>query len=164
MQSDNTPLTNLEETRQAMLALLEMTRRSLHLYIPYVEPRLFNDTQILDALRSRVSGQPRLRCHWLLPPPVAWRTTCPQLLDLHERLTSALELRTPPQNEPRERPEFEQTFFIADNRILLHQADPQNFIGSFEFTGSGKLRTLQNFFGELWNKSVSDPELRRLYL
>lgn len=164
MQSDNTALTTLEETRQAMLALLEMTRRSLYLYTPYVEPRLFNDTQILDVLRSRVSGQPRLRCHWLLPPAAAWRTTCPQLLDLHERLSSALELRTLAQNEPRERPEFEQTFFIADNRILLHQADPRNFIGSFEPAGSGQLRMLQNFFGELWDKSVFDPELRRLHL
>jgi hypothetical protein len=164
MRGNNTALTNLEETRQAMLALLEMTRRSLYLYTPYVETRLYNDMQILDALRNQVRKHPRLHCYWLLPPAAVWRATCPQLLDLHERLSSALQLRTPAQDEPRERPESEQTFFIADNRILLHQVDPRNFIGSFEPDGSSKLLTLQNFFRELWDKSASDPELRRLHL
>ena len=157
-------LNSLEEVHGAMLALLAATQRSLHLYTPHLDPRLYNDSQVLDTIRAQVSRQPRLRFYLLLPPAARWRSDCPQLLQLAERLTSALSLRTLAPEEARERQEFLQSFAIADQRSLLHQPDPRHFVGSYTASGSGKARELFNFFMEIWEKAAPDPELRRLHL
>ena len=159
-----TLLNGLEEIHGALLALLAATRRSIHLYTPELESRLYNDPRILDAIRLQISRQPRLRFYLLLPPAARWRSTCPRLLQLAERLTSALSLRTLPADEPHERPEFLQAFVIADQRSLLHQPEPRHFVGSYTTQGSGKARELLNFFTEIWEKAAPDPELRRLHL
>ncbi len=158
------PLAGLEAIHTAMLDLLAETRRSIHLYTPELDPRLYNDPQVLDAIRLQISRQPRLRLYLLLPPAARWRGACPRLLQLAERLTSALSLRTLPANEPRERPEFLQAFAIADQRSLLHQPEPRHFVGSYTAQGSARARELLNFFMEIWEKAAPDPELRRLYL
>ena len=162
--SEITLLNSLEEVHGAMLDLLVATQRSLHLYTPHLDPRLYNDSQVLDTIRAQVSRQPRLRFYLLLPPAARWRSDCPQLLQLAERLTSALSLRTLAPDEARERPEFLQSFAIADQRSLLHQPDPRHFVGSYTAPGSGKARELLNFFMEIWEKAAPDPELRRLHL
>ncbi len=162
--SEITLLDGLEEIHGALLALLAATRRSIHLYTPELEPRLYNDPQVLDAIRLQISRQPRLRFYLLLPPAARWRGACPRLLQLAERLTSALSLRTLPADEPHERPEFLQAFAIADQRSLLHQPEPRHFVGSYTAQGSGRARELLNFFMEIWEKAAPDPELRRLHL
>ncbi len=159
-----TLLNGLQDTHQALLALLAATRRSVHLYTPYLDPRLYNDPRIVDTISTQISQRPRLRGYLLLPTATVWRGSCPRLLQLAERLTSALSLRTLPDDEPHERPEFLQGFVIADQIVLLHQADPSNFIGSFAAQGTGKARELLNFFMQMWEKSAPDPELRRLHL
>jgi hypothetical protein len=164
MSSTITLLNGLQDTHRALLALLEAARRSVHLYTPCLDPNLYNDTQVLDSIRARIRQQPRLQFSCLLPEASVWRSTCPRLLQLAERLPSALNLRILPGAEPRERPEFLQGFVIADQAILLHLADPRNLIGSFTEQGTGKARELLNFFMERWEKSVPDPELRRLHL
>ncbi len=158
-----TPLNGFEDTRQALLALLEATHRSVHLYTPHLDPRLYNDDQLLAALRACISRQPRLQCYFILPEAKLWRNACPRLLQLAERLPSVLHLRTLPEEEARERPELEQGFAIADQTALLHQADPRNGSGSHLPQASGKARELLHFFMEIWEKSVPDPELRRLH-
>lgn len=166
MNQDNNPvvLEGLEATRQALLALLEGMRRSLHLYTPYVDPRLYDDSQVLDTLRTRIVNQPRLQLRLLLPPAVEWRRQCPRLVNLAERLSSAIEFRTPPQDEPLARKEFGQCFCIADEAALLHLLDPRRMIGSFEAQRAGSAREMMNLFRELWEKSQADVELRTMRL
>lgn len=159
-----TPLHNIEDARQALLQLLEATRRSVHLYTPYVDPRLYNDRQALDALRACIGRQPRLQCYFVLPEARLWRNDCPRLLALAERLTSIFHLRTLPEEEARDRPELSQGFVIADQGALLHQADPQNGVGSYQPRVSGQARELMHFFMEIWEKSIPDLNIRRLHI
>jgi hypothetical protein len=166
MNQDNEPLRldGLEDTRQALLALLEGVRRSLHLYTPHVDPRLYDDAQVLDTIRARIVSQPRLQFCLLLPPAGEWRRQCPRLVNLAERLSSAMELRTPPRDEPMERREFGQTICLADEAGLLHLLDPYRLIGSFTAHRSAAAREMMNFFRALWEKSQTDAELRNLRL
>jgi len=71
------PLAGLEESRRALLELLDGMRRTLHLYTPLVRPELYDDASVLAAIRNRVVGQPKIRFHLLLPPAREWRSDCP---------------------------------------------------------------------------------------
>lgn len=156
------PLDGLEDSRSALLELLAGMQRGLHLYTPHLDGRLYNEPAILDALRDRLCAQPRLRCQWIVPPVAGWRQTCPGLLRLSERLSTALQLRVLPVEEPRERPQFGQTFILADRSSLLLHADPYRLQGRYIAQAGPEIRPLLDFFMEIWEKSTSDPESRRL--
>jgi hypothetical protein len=164
MAADTVLLTGLADTRQALLALLESMRRNLRLYTPYLDPRLFDDDQVLDTLRGRLITQPRLQGYLLLPPAGAWRSTCPRLRQLSERLSTRLQVRSLPADEIQDRPEFGQGFVLTNDSGLLHLADPRSLSGSLTLQPSVRGRELLNFFIEFWEKSQPDPELRRLHL
>ena len=160
--NETRPLDGLEDALQAATDLVTATRRSLHIYTPNVDPRLYNDPDWLDAIRSLVVGQPKVQIYMLLPPAIEWRRSCSHLVQLAERLSTALLLRCPPPDASLEGPEFNQGFMIADETALVHYADPYRFIGSYRLTPSARGRELLNAFNLMWEKSQPDPELQRL--
>ena len=53
-------LDGLDDSRRAWLELLGTLRRNLYLYTPLIRPDLYNDAEVLAAIRNRVVSQPRL--------------------------------------------------------------------------------------------------------
>jgi len=157
-------LDGVENVRSGLAELLTACRHTVHMYTPHLDSRLYNDAHLIGTIRARVSDQPRLRFHLLLPPARVWRGGCPNLLNLAERLSTALLLQTLPTDEPRERPEFGEAFVIVDRRMLLHQPDPRAFQAELNLDGSVRAKELLDFFMAVWDKSLPDPELRRLML
>ena len=153
-----------DDSRRAVLDLLGGMRRTLCLYTPQVRAELYDDAGVLAAMRAAVVGQPRLRLRLLLPPAREWRTACPGLLRLSERLSSALLLRTPDPEVLTEQPELGQAFLIADARALLRLSDPQRLLGSYEPQPSDRLKERLELFERLWSRAQPDPALSRLGL
>ena len=152
----------LDDSRRALLDLLGGMRRTLLLYTPLVRPELYDDPAIVDAIRQQVVGQPKSRLHLILPSAREWRSDCPRLMRLSERLSSALLLRTPNRSEIPDRPELGQAFVIADERVLLRFSDPRRLIGGYEPQPSERLKELLELFRLIWERSQPDPELSRL--
>jgi hypothetical protein len=88
-QSSTMTLDGLDDSRCALLDLLGGLRRALVWYTPLIRPELYDDPDVLHAIRKRVVSQPKLRLHLVLPPAREWRGDCPRLARLSERLTSA---------------------------------------------------------------------------
>ncbi|MFO1371559.1 MAG: hypothetical protein U1F42_03905 [Candidatus Competibacteraceae bacterium] len=117
---------------------------------------------VVDAIRNRVVAQPKVRLCLLLPPAKEWRSACPRLIRLSERLTTALTLRTPNREETQDRPELGQAFLIADERVLLHFNDPRRLRGIYAPKPIDRTKEALELFREVWNKAQPDPNLRRL--
>jgi len=161
-RSSTITLDGLDDSRRAWLDLLDGMRRVLYLYTPLVRPELYNDSDVLAAIRTRVVSQPRVRLHLLLPPARHWRNACPGLVRLSERLTSALILRTPNLEEMLDRPELGQAFAIADERVLLRFSDPRRLLGAYEPQPSERMKELLELFRRVWDRAQPDPDLQRL--
>ncbi len=155
-------LDGLDDSRRALLELLNGMRRTLILYTPLIHSELYNDPAVLAAIRNRVVGQPKIRFHLLLPSARQWRSDCPGLVRLSERLTTALILRTPNREEIPDRPELGQSFAIADERALLRFSDPRRLLGTYELQPGERMKELLELFRMLWDRAQPDPELRRL--
>lgn len=155
-------LAGLDDSRRALLELIDGMRRVLYLYTPLVRPELYNDPDVLAAIRNRVVGQPRIRFHLLLPPAKVWRNDCPGLVRLGERLTTALILRTPNREDTPDRPELGQAFAIADERALLRFSDPRRLLGAYEPQPSERMKELLELFRALWDRAQPDLDLQRL--
>lgn len=161
-RSSTITLDGLDDSRRAWLDLLDGMRRVLYLYTPLVRPELYNDSDVLAAIRMRVVSQPRVRLHLLLPPARHWRNACPGLVRLSERLPSALILRTPNPEEMLDRPELGQAFAIADERVLLRFSDPRRLLGAYEPQPSERMKELLELFRRVWDRAQPDPDLQRL--
>lgn len=155
-------LNGLDDSRRALLDLLGGMRRTLLWYTPLVRPELYDDPDVLDAIRNRVVSQPKTRLHLVLPPAREWRSDCPRLVRLSERLTSALLLRTPNRPDVPDRPELSQAFAIADERALLRFSDPRRLLGGYEPEPRERMRELLELFRLIWERSRPDPDLGRL--
>ena len=155
-------LDGLDDSRRAWLELLGTLRRNLYLYTPLIRPDLYNDAEVLAAIRNRVVSRPRLCFHLLLPPAREWRSDCPGLARLGERLTSALRLHNLNRQEVPDQPELGQAFAIADERALLRFSDPRRLIGSYEPQPGERLKERLELFHRLWSRSQPDPDLQRL--
>lgn len=160
--TDSIALDGLDDSRQALLELLENLRRTLYWYTPLVRPELYDDPEIVDAIRARVVEQPKVRLHLILPPAREWRNDCPRLARLSERLTTALLLRTPNPEEVPARSELSQAFVIADEQALLRFSDPRRLLGRYEPQPSERMKELLELFHAVWNRSQPDPDLRWL--
>ena len=161
-QSSTIMLDGLDDSRRALLELLDGMRRMLILYTPLMRSGLYNDPDVLAAIRNRVVSQPRIRFHLLLPPARLWRSDCPGLVRLSERLTTALILRTPNREEIPDQSELGQSFAIADEQALLRFSDPRRLLGTYESRPSERMKELLELFRMLWDRAQPDPELRRL--
>ncbi len=161
-QHSTMTLGGLDDSRRALLELLEGTRRVFCLYTPLVRPELYNDPEVLAAIRNRVVSQPKVRFHLLLPPARGWRSDCPGLVRVSERLTTALILRTPNREETPDRPELGQAFAIADERALLRFSDPRRLLGTYQPQLSERMKELLELFRRLWDRAQPDPNLQRL--
>jgi hypothetical protein len=155
-------LDGLDDGRRALRELIDGMRRTLYLYTPLVRPELYNDPEVLAAIRNRVVSQPRVRLHLLLPPARDWRNACPGLVRLGERLTTALILRTPNQQETPDRPELGQAFAITDERALLRFNDPRRLFGVYEPRPTEQMKELLELFVNVWSRAQADPDLRWL--
>jgi len=156
------PLDGLDDSRRALLELLEGMRRTLYWYTPLVRPELYDDAEVMDAIRDRIVSQPKVRLQLLLPPAREWRSACPRLIRLSERLTTALTLRTPNREETQDRPELGQAFLVADERVLLLFNDPRRLRGLYAPKPIDRTKEALELFREVWNKAQTDPKLRRL--
>ncbi|MBK8753820.1 MAG: hypothetical protein IPL99_20195 [Candidatus Competibacteraceae bacterium] len=156
------PLNGLEESRRALLELISGMRRTLYLYTPLVRPELYNDADVLAAIRDRVVTQPKVRFQLVLPSAREWRSACPGLARLAERLTTALLLRIPDRQELPDWPELGQAFAIADEQALLRFSDPRRLIGEYVPQSSERMKELLELFRTIWDRSQPDPDLRVL--
>jgi hypothetical protein len=157
-----TTLDGLDDSRRALLDLLGNLRRTLRLYTPLVRPDLYDDAEVLAVIRQRIVNQPKIRLQLLLPPARAWRSDCPGLARLAERLTSAMLLHTPNREEIPDQPELGQAFIIADDRALLRFSDPRRLIGGYEPEPGERMKELLELFQGIWSRSQPDPHLQRL--
>ena len=160
---DAYPLDGPQDSLKAALQLLTLTRRHVLIYTPYLHPQIYNAETWIDDLARLVSGQSRFYARLLLPPAKQWRYSCPQFAQLIQRL-SALELRVLPDDEPRERPEFHQSFVLGDDTLLLSHHDPRYCRGQFDRHAGLEARQRYSFFMDYWDKSAPEPELRQLGL
>ncbi len=161
-QSARVMLNGLDDSRRALLDVLGGMRRTLSLYTPILRPELYNDAEVLAAIRERVVTQPKVRFQLLLPPAREWRSTCSGLIRLSERLTTALLLRTPNRHELPDWPELAQAFLIADERALLRFSDPRRLIGEYDPQPIERTKELLEMFRVVWDRAEPDPDLSRI--
>ncbi len=153
-------LDNREDHRLATLELVSRARRNLVILSPDLEPALFNNRPFVEAISSLARRHRKSEIRILLASSEAIVRQGYRLVDLSQRLTSAIHIRVMPADYS----EFNGAFLVADYRGVLYRKVAGYYTGCVNFEAPLKARQLLETFEMFWTKSELDPELRSLHL
>lgn len=142
------------------LGMLSQTRRSLRVFTHDLEPRLFDQTDVLDALAALARRSRYSRLEFLVFDPHAAVRDGHRLIELARRLSSFIELR-------QVHPEYQQdptAFALFDERGLIYRPQYALYSGFADYNSPNLCIEKHKYFLEVWERSEPVQEFRRLYL
>lgn len=150
--------TGLAASRQACLALIAGARNQLELLSRDLDPPLFDDADLVEAVRAFVLRHRHNRMLILLQESERARKEGHRLVTLAQRLPTRIEIRRPaPEYSVRS-----DDFLVADARgvvVLKRQGHLETEVDLHNPLEAGTLHAL---FQELWERGSPDTDLRRL--
>ena len=161
--TDTSPVSHridgFDAVAMAVLQLLENSSRLACLFAPRLEPRLWNQPAIVEALRAfAISGRER-EIRILVGEHADLARDCGALVALHQRLPSLLQFRQP--QDDHEWPAL-HPILAADGGSVLALDGDGRLGGDFMPSGSGQSHVFRSRFDMAWERARPMAELRVL--
>lgn len=152
-------LDGLDAVTVAATAVLQSSSRRISLFAPKLEPRLWNQPTLIDALRGfAISGREH-EIRILIGEPTDLARDCGALVTLHQRLPTALQLRQPLEGDewPASHP-----FLLGDDGTILRLDGDGRLGGDISAAEGGLGHVFLARFDSTWERARPMSELRVL--
>lgn len=150
---------SLAAAREAVDRIAGEARRALFVYTRDLEPELYDREAFLEALKRIALSGREARIRILVQEPALAAGHGHRLIHLAQRLSTAIEFRTPVLDEDRQYP---SAFLVNDGGAYLMRPIGSRWDGEARFAAPGGARQLRELFEQVWQRSEPPPELRRL--
>jgi predicted GNAT family N-acyltransferase len=150
-----------EQALAATLELLTAARREACIYTRDLDPPLYDQEPVLEALKRLAIKGRGVGIRILVQEPRTPAQNGHRLIALAQRLASAFALRTPVEDEDRQYP---SAFLLTDVPGYYFRALGSRYEGEAVTHAVGKHAQLLDFFNQVWERSEPSEELRRLSL
>ena len=152
---------SLAQAHQLALGIIGSARRNVWLYTRDLDIKLYGTSEMIDALKrfaiqSR-GGQLRI----LLQEPAAPLREGHPLVPLVQRLSSSMLIRVPQEEADLKYP---SAFLLSDRGGYLMRPIGSRYEGTGNLYAPGRQRQLREYFDEVWERSLPDPELRPVHI
>jgi phosphatidylserine/phosphatidylglycerophosphate/cardiolipin synthase-like enzyme len=149
-----------EAVSRACLALISKASREIVIMTRDLDPKVFDDSEIISALRDFLLSSRRVRLRILLKQPDAIARRGHRLLELTQRLTSFTEIRVPAA----EFSTHNTAYVVVDEVGILYRSFADRFEASVSFNDRNLAREKMREFEEIWQTSAEAASLRRISL
>jgi hypothetical protein len=145
----------------AVERLTGLAEREVALFTQQLEPLLYNHAAVCDAWSklARENRHARIRIIAQSTRSAATQGNC--LIDLAQRLSSKIQIRTPATPELQT---FSESWLIIDDHGMLRINNPERWEGSLILNDRRVVREQLEFFDKAWENSEPDIQTRRLSL
>jgi hypothetical protein len=140
--------------------LVKHARRSLEFFTQYLDPRIYGQPEFIENLRQFCIANSHNQVRILIQDSSTIVKNGHRMISLIQRFTSTIEIRKTPE----EYADIHYSYLIADDNIMLHKDQEQDFAGEFFYQDPVPVLRQLEKFNLIWEHSEADPELRRLYL
>jgi len=158
--SERVAVRDLEQLRDLSERLARQARRSIDLVSRDLEPRIYDQNGFIDAVRALATRGRGVRIRLLVHSVEAVVAADHRLLELSRRLSSFIEIRKLGEEDGN----FNEAFLIADGSGYIHRPQSDRVEGEACLYDRLRARELVRIFTELWDRSASDPNVRRLHI
>ncbi len=153
-------LKGLEDNKQAAIHMVTQGQRSLNLFTPNLDPRIFDNEGFIDAIKKLAIHSSRSKINILILDPSNVVSQGHRIVALARRISSHIFIHRVDEADQN----HVNTFMIVDNVGIIHRAHNDRFEGLAEFNNPAEARRLLKTFNEMWERSQPEPELRCLHL
>jgi predicted GNAT family N-acyltransferase len=160
-ESKEIVIDSLAQAHAHALQMVSQARRSLWIYSRDLDIKLYGTPEMLEAFKRFAiearGGQLRILLH---EPQVALRDNHP-LIQLVQRLSSTMVIRVPEDELDLKYP---SAFLIDDRGGYLLRPLGSRYEGTGNLYAPGRQRQLREYFDQVWERSLPDPELRPVHI
>ena len=153
-------LRSAADCRDTALAMAQLAANSLMIISRDLEPPLYDTPEFEQAAFSLARRSHRNIVHVLVQDVSLAVKQGHRLVNLAQRLSSRVEIRRP----PKEFADYNSAFLIADECGYLRRPLADRFEGAADFNDRPSTRELAKLFRDIWSRSHTDPQLRRLQI
>ena len=157
---EDVAISTAEQQHEAALRMASQARNTIEIISRQLDPPVYDTPPFIDALTRMVLNNRRARIRILVCEPLTVVRYGHRLLDLAGTLSTFFELRRP---GPEHR-DFNGSILIADDVGCIVRQSAERYEGTVNFFNRRLTRNLLETFGEMWGKSIPDPNLRRMRL
>jgi hypothetical protein len=157
---ESLPLETIEQNREAAIALAQQASRSLHIFTYDLDPLIYDTGEFIEAVKNLAIGHRHSKVQIILQDSSKFVAQGHRLVELARRLSSSIHMRktVPELNN------FTEAFLVADATGLLRRTIGERYEGFVNFNTRYDCKNIVDLFNAMWEKSLPDPELRRLYI
>lgn len=152
-------LTSDAQVRDLVTDLLGRARREIRVFTRDLEPGLYGDASLLEALRAFATSGRGRTVRFIVVEPERLRAESHPVLPLAQRLSSVFALRTPVDPEDRQAAE---SYLVIDEVGYVFRPLATRFEGSGCLDGPARARQLAQDFDRRWERARELTELRAL--
>jgi hypothetical protein len=160
VSSDDIVLQSSQDNQQVALALAQQASLHIDIFSHDLEPRLYDNTEFAEAIKSFVLKGNHARVRVLVTEPDYVNKNGHRFIQLSRQLTSYMELRKTHEDYTKN----PAAFLLADQRGLVYRSMASHYAGIANFNAPLKVAELLQFFDAAWNHSRQYTEFRRLYI
>ena len=138
--------------------VLAKTRRTLSIYSPTLDHALFDSPRTVEFVSELARSAPGVQINILIKDSSLIVSRGHLLVELGRRLEQKMAIRKLPETIKADA----QSWLIADNSALWVQSEPTDYQGWSDTFNPVQAERFAKRYTHLWDRSMSDPELRLL--
>jgi hypothetical protein len=158
--SERLVLQTRDENRIVTVRMLEQARRSINITSRDLDPVIYDQKDFVDAAQQFALSSPRVRMRILVNDAEPVVKHDHRLLELIRKLTSFIEIRV----QGKTFQDYNEAWFLADEAGYVHRRLADRYEAEAGFNAPRQVRDMNKQFEEMWQESVTDPNLRRLHI
>ena len=153
-------LSSRDEVKIINIALIQKSVRNIDIISRNLDPGVFNNTDFIDAIKALSISSKFTKVRILVKDSDPIAKNGHKIIKLIQQLTSSIEMRKISE----EYKSYNEAFSLYDGKGVIYLRYADRYEGFANFDRPRLATELSNFFNEVWEHSVPDAELRRLYI
>ncbi len=152
---------SLAQAQDIALQIASQARRRLWLYSRDLDQQLYGTSAMLEALKRFAIESRGGELRILLQDPNSPLRNNHPLIPLAQRLSSSILIRVPEVDQDLQYP---AAFLIDDRGGYLMRPLGSRYEGTANLYAPGRQRQLREYFEQVWERSLPNPELRPVHI
>jgi predicted GNAT family N-acyltransferase len=153
-------LNTIDDHQIHATSMLRQAKRYLSIFSHNLDPQIFDTPAFIDATKKLAMRSRFSRIRILLQDNTLAVQQGHRLVELAQRLSTAIEIRIPGE----EYREHAENFLLVDDVGYLHRKQASNLLGTACYNDRYRVNRMLALFDEAWEFGLPDRELARLHL
>lgn len=156
--NEDIALATSDENRVATATLAKQARKSIHIFSHQLNPTIYGDTELLEAITQLAIRSRNSKIHILVMDTLPLIKRGHRIIETGRRISSSIQIRKVHSDFQK----MHNAFFVVDEQALITRKIATRFEAILNFNHSRESRNLVKQFNEIWRRSNPEPMLKHL--